>query len=75
MTNLIKCMLISFFLLFNAPVMAFKCYITLMKSKCWNKHNVTLKVIDNLTEKTIFQDIALNKNTLWTRKEFQCNFT
>lgn len=58
----------------SSSCMAFKCYLTLMKSKCWNKHNVTFNVIDNDTDKTILENMKLDQNTLWIRKEFNCTF-
>ncbi len=56
----------------TSPSYAFKCYITVMKSECWNKHKVSFRVVDNLTEQNILRNIQLNKDTLWVRKEFQC---
>lgn len=62
----------AFLLIMTMPAQAFKCYITLMKSECWKKHNVSFRVMDNLTEENILQNIQLNKDKLWVRKEFTC---
>tara|TARA_B110000879_G_C11009438_1_gene446420 strand:- start:313 stop:735 length:423 start_codon:yes stop_codon:yes gene_type:complete len=43
-----------------------------MKSDCWNKHRVKFKIVDNLSEKTIIDNIHLDNDKLWVRKEFVC---
>lgn len=72
MRALVSATLLSLSLLTTSPVFAFKCYITLMKSSCWNKHKVTFRVVDNLTEQNILEGIHLDNDKMWVRKEFQC---
>ena len=43
-----------------------------MKSKCWQKHNVHIKVIDNVTANLVVKQITIPKDKLWVRKEFDC---
>ncbi len=58
--------------LFVNQSFAFKCYITAMKSKCWQKHNVTIKVVDNVTGNQVINQLTIAKDKLWVRKEFDC---
>ena len=73
MRALFSATLMSLSLCITSQAFAFKCYITLMKSQCWNKHKVNFRVMDNLTEQNILEGIHLDDGKMWVRKEFECN--
>ncbi|MDI1352240.1 MAG: hypothetical protein PSV35_05635 [bacterium] len=65
---------ILFFLLsiaFSFPSRAITCYFTLAKDSCWINYNVSVDVIDSLTE-TILTTISVPKGKAWTRQTFDC---
>ena len=43
-----------------------------MKSKCWQKHSVNIKVKDNISDNLVMKEITIAKDVLWVRKEFDC---
>ncbi|QDP73014.1 hypothetical protein FOG18_10780 [Legionella israelensis] len=58
-------------LFFSAQVMAFNCYLTLVKDSCWTNYNVTVDVIDAGENKTILT-IEVPAGKSWNRQQFTC---
>ena len=69
-----KISLITMCIVMSSQVHAFKCYITLMKSSCWDKHNVVINVKDNLSGKKVVKELKFNAgDPLWLRTTFKCH--
>jgi hypothetical protein len=50
---------------------AFPCYLTIAKDSCWTKYNVSVDIIDAVTEKKIIT-ITIPSGTSWSRETFEC---
>ncbi len=68
-----KVLIFIVFALISTSGLAFKCYITMMKSACWKDYNLHVNIKDAVTHKKIIATINLNKGELWKRKPFVCN--
>lgn len=55
----------------STAVLAFPCFITLVKDACWAEYTVTMKVLDASANKTV-ATIVLPKGKNWGRVEFSC---
>lgn len=53
-------------------VQAFPCYITMVKDKCWIDYDVSVNVVDVMTEKLI-TTMLIPTGKSWERFEFSCN--
>jgi len=51
--------------------LAFKCYITFMKGKCWSNYDVSIAAMDGDTKK-LLTSTELKKDTFWKRTTFDC---
>lgn len=60
-------------LLFSLNTMAFKCYITLIKSDCWKDYNLEVEFRDELTDREVVHAFKLAKGEMWARKKFECH--
>lgn len=58
-------------LLFCANAYAFPCFITLAKDSCWINYNVTVVVVDGITNQNI-TTITIPKGQAWARQSFSC---
>ncbi len=50
-------------------VMAFPCFITLVKGSCWKNYDVHVDVLDADNDKVLLS-LDIPKGTLWARKSF-----
>ena len=66
-----KSLLVALAILYSASLWSFSCYFTLAKDTCWSAYNVTVKVKDAITSKTLLT-VFVPKNTSWVREEFTC---
>jgi hypothetical protein len=51
---------------------AFPCYLSVVKSSCWNDYNVSIDLIDVSNEKNITH-VAIPQDKLWGRESFECS--
>ncbi|KTD12056.1 periplasmic protein [Legionella gratiana] len=56
----------------SCSLWAFTCYYTLAKDNCWTKYNVTVQVIDGLTEKVLITP-TVPAGKSWVRETFSCS--
>lgn len=67
--------LLMLFLTFTmaVPAHAFQCYITAMKGDCWSDYEVTIEVLDSMTDQTVLDNpIQIKKGSNYQRVAFQC---
>lgn len=57
---------------FISEAHAFPCYITLVKDSCWTNYNVSVDVMNVLTEKHV-TTIHVDQGKSWSRVEFNCD--
>jgi hypothetical protein len=67
-----RCVFLMLCFLFSMRVMAFPCYMTLVKDNCWTNYNLTVNVIDTSTEKNVIT-IVVPSGKSWTRSQFECH--
>ena len=58
---------------FSSSIYAFSCYLTIMKSSCWQDFDVTITATDQVSHKQVIKAQDLKKNNLWTRTKFECS--
>ena len=59
-------------LVFTNSVLAFPCFVTVIKTACWKDYEVTVKVTDPATNRQ-WADASLPANgKLWARTQFEC---
>jgi hypothetical protein len=68
---LIRILSLSFGMVCLSPGWSFTCYYTLVKDSCWTKYNVSVDVINALTEKKILT-VAAPAGKSWVRDTFDC---
>lgn len=56
---------------FSSAVSAYDCYLTGILGPCWKNYVVTIKVLDNDTDKTL-ATITIPKGKLWAREKITC---
>jgi hypothetical protein len=56
--------------LFAGQVMAFPCFITMVKGSCWKDYTVKVDVLD-AEDNTVLMTITVPKGTSWTRQSFE----
>lgn len=63
--------IIATVLLLSSPLMAFPCFITLVKDSCWADYAITVNVLDVDTNQSILT-LSIPKGQSWTRQSFIC---
>lgn len=61
-----------FLTLISYQSFAFQCYFTPMKGSCWKDYTVTIKVLDNGTQKPLMDPVVIEKGKFWKRVKFDC---
>lgn len=56
---------------FLTQVQAFPCYITMVKDSCWLKYNVTVDIVDVVTDKVV-ATMSMPEGKSWDRKKMVC---
>lgn len=57
--------------LFSSQLLAFPCFMTVAKDNCWIDYDVTVVVLDAMTNSTLVT-VDVPKGTPWTRVPFTC---
>jgi ribosomal protein L24E len=68
----IKKILLLLTLGYSTPLMAFTCYVTLVKDSCWTDYNVKVSIVDTKNKKNLTTAVVPAKES-WTRVSFDCN--
>lgn len=53
------------------PLWSMTCYYTLAKDNCWTNYNVTVDIIDAMTNK-VLATVSAPKGQQWVREQFAC---
>ncbi len=66
--------IIGFFvmMLTSPNLLAFKCYLTVMKDSCWANYSTTVAVKDAQTHQT-YARIIIGEGSTWGRQSFNCD--
>lgn len=66
-----KILLCFALLLINFQAHAFRCFITGVKTNCWEEYNVTINVLDAANNNKLTA-LIIPTGSLWARQEFEC---
>ncbi len=55
----------------SLDIYALPCYLTVVKSDCWNDYDVNIRMVDMSNEKMLV-DIQVPQDKLWMRQSFEC---
>jgi len=56
---------------FTSQLMAFPCYVTMIKQNCWKDYDVTVEITDAVLKKQL-ASAEVPSDELWTRVKFEC---
>ncbi|MGQ3889381.1 hypothetical protein ACQUW5_10155 [Legionella sp. CNM-1927-20] len=59
-------------ILFSSQLLAFQCYLTLVKDTCWTDYAVTVKVLDAQNNDVNLSTLTVPKGQSWGRQPFTC---
>lgn len=57
--------------LFSTQVLAFPCFMTVVKDRCWGNYDLTVIIRDASTDSTLLT-VVVPKGQFWTRAPFTC---
>jgi len=67
----IRLITLSLSLMSSSSLWAFTCYYTLAKDSCWTNYNVSVDVMDAVTD-TVLTTVVVPSGKNWTRQAFDC---
>lgn len=71
---LIRTLAVSLGMICVSPIWSFTCYYTLAKDSCWTKYDVSVDVVDALTERKLLT-VTVPAGKSWVRETFDCTLS